>query len=152
MEKTLILLKVDAIERGLVGTILARYENAGFRIEECRFFQPDLAHWKRHYEDLEGRNPDAFMRITRFLAGKPALALILKGVNAIKKARVLNGNTDSLLAAPGTIRGDFSSDSVALGNSENRPLFNLVHAADSPETARKEIEIWFPGHLVSKNL
>jgi nucleoside-diphosphate kinase len=152
MEKTLILLKVDAIERGLAGTILARYENAGFRIEECRFFQPDLAHWERHYEELKERNPEAFRRITQYLASKPVVAVIFRGWNAIKKARVLNGNTDPLMALPGTIRGDFSSDSVALGNLEHRPLFNLVHAADSPESARKEIEIWFPGHFVPKNL
>jgi nucleoside-diphosphate kinase len=143
---------VDAVERGLVGAILARYENAGLRIEECRFSQPDTAQWERHYADLNERNPEAFRRITRFLTGKPVVAVILKGWNAIKKARELNGNTDPLSAAPGTIRGDYSSDSVALGNTEHRPLFNLVHAADSYESARKEVDLWFPGHFPPKNL
>jgi nucleoside-diphosphate kinase len=143
MQRTLILLKHDAIDRGLVGEILARFEKANLRLENCRFLHPDVGHWQRHYADLKARQPAAFERTTRYLSGKPVMAVILTGTNAIQKARSLMGVTDPLQAAPGTIRGDWGNDSIALADAENRATANLVHAADSEASVASEIALWF---------
>jgi nucleoside-diphosphate kinase len=143
MQRTLILLKPDAIQRGLVGEILARFEKADLRIEKCRLLQPDVDHWRQHYADLKSRQPAAFDRTTRHLAGKPVVAVILVGANAIQKARSLIGATDPLKAAPGTIRGDLGNDSIASADAENRSTANLVHAADAEASVASEIALWF---------
>jgi nucleoside-diphosphate kinase len=143
-EQTLILLKPDAIERGLVGTVLERFERAGLRLEDCRFCRPSLETLEEHYADLRPRNPRAFERTTRSLAGQPFIALILSGPQAIKKARALAGATDPCTAAAGTIRGDLGCDSIASADAEDRATNNLIHAADSPDAATQETAIWFP--------
>ncbi len=145
MEETLVLLKFDALERGLSGTILERYEEAGFRVANARWLRPPRSLWEEHYADLKSRNLAAFDRTTQCLADKPVLAVILNGRNAVQKIRQLNGPTDPLQAPPGTIRGDFSSDSITGANQENRATFNLVHAADSLASAQREIALWFRG-------
>ena len=142
-EETLILIKPDTLERGLVGEVLRRFESAGLRIRNIRYVCPDLEKVETHYADLKARNPRAFDRNTRYLAGKNAIAVVLSGVKAITKARTLIGSTEPAAAPPGTIRGDLSSDTIALADAEDRGLFNLVHAADSPDSARREIEHWF---------
>ncbi len=144
MQKTLILLKPEAIERGLVGTILARFENAGLRIEHCRFTRPSLQQLEVHYADLQVRNAAAFRRTTRFLEQKPFIAVVLTGWNVIAKVRALAGATDPGTALPGTIRGDFSSDTIQLADAENRATCNLVHAADSEAAVAREVALWFP--------
>ncbi len=142
-EETLVLIKPDAIERGQTGEVVRRFEQAGLRLVNARWVCPSLATVETHYADLKSRNPRAFDRNTRYLAGKNLLVLVLVGVNAIAKVRMLIGSTEPAGAAPGTIRGDLSSDTIKLADSEDRGLHNLVHAADSPESARKEIDIWF---------
>lgn len=143
MQKTLILLKPDALERGLAGTILARFEDAGFQIEDCRLMRPTLAQLQKHYADLKTKNAVAFARTTRDYAGQKFLALILSAPNAIAKARLMTGPTDPSVAPAGTIRGDFSCDSIASADTENRATANLLHAADSPVSAQREITLWF---------
>jgi nucleoside-diphosphate kinase len=143
-EKTLILLKSDALERGLAGAILARFERAGLRVEDCRFVRPTAALLEQHYADLRARNLRAFERSTQFMTGKPIAAIILSGPNAIQKTRTLLGPTDPSVAPAGTIRGDFGSDSIALADAQSRGTLNLVHAADSPDSVRREMAIWFP--------
>jgi nucleoside-diphosphate kinase len=143
LERTLVLLKPDALERGLVGEIIQRFEKAALSIEDARFHSPTLAHVEAHYADLKLKNARAFDRNTRYLTGKRLLALVLCGVNAIAKVRLLIGPTEPASAPPGTIRGDLSSDTIDLADLEDRGVFNLVHASDSAETARKEIALWF---------
>lgn len=143
MQKTLILLKPDALARGLAGVILARFEAAGMRIENCRLLRPTLAQLEAHYADLKVQNPRAFDRTTRSLQGQPFVAVVLAGPNAIKKARALMGATDPLAAAAGTIRGDFGHDSIAQADAEDRATANLLHAADSEASAAREIAVWF---------
>ena len=142
-EETLVILKPDALERGVTGEIIRRFETAGLRIRQARWVCPDLALVQRHYGDLKVRNPRAFDRNTRYLSGKNAFALVLAGVNAIAKVRAMIGPTEPAAAPPGTIRGDLSSDTIKLADAQDRGLYNLVHAADSAESARKEIELWF---------
>jgi len=142
-ERTLVLLKPDTLGRGLCGEVLGRFERAGLRlvdIRKARFTRVLLA---RHYAELRAKDPGAYERATRTMMGQEAVAVILQGPNAVAKARSLTGPTDPLAAPPGTIRGDYLSDSIALANAEDRGLDNLVHAADSVAAARRETRIWF---------
>ena len=131
-ERTLVLLKPDAVRRGLVGTVLDRFERRGLRIVamEQRTIDGQLA--DRHYAEHVER--DFYPPLRAFITSGPVVALVLEGDQAIDVVRGLNGATDGRKAAPGTIRGDFS-----LSNREN-----LVHGSDSAESAEREIGIWFP--------
>ena len=131
-QRTLVLLKPDAVRRGLVGEILGRFEAKGLSIVamEQRLIDGELAY--RHYAEHVDR--DFYPPLRDFVTSGPMVALVLEGDTAIEVVRALNGATDGRKAAPGTIRGDLS-----LSNREN-----LVHGSDSPESAEREIAIWFP--------
>jgi nucleoside-diphosphate kinase len=131
-QRTLVLFKPDAVRRGLVGTILARFEQKGLRIValEMRAFDGELA--DRHY--AEHVDKDFYPPLRAFVTSGPTFAAVLEGDEAVEVVRLLNGATDGRRAAPGTIRGDF-----ALSNREN-----LVHGSDSLESAEREIALWFP--------
>lgn len=131
-ERTLVLLKPDAVERGLVGQIVARYEAKGLTLLalELRTIDRDMA--QQHYAEHVGR--PYYQPLEDFIVSGPLAALVLEGERAIAAVRSLNGATDGIAAAPGSIRGD-------LGTSNRR---NLVHASDSPESAAREIALWFP--------
>lgn len=133
-ERTLVLIKPDAVRRGLVGEILARYERKGLRIVALDLRTIDASLADAHYAEHVSR--DFYPALREFVTGGPLVALILEGDQAIDVVRGLNGATDARKAAPGTIRGD-----LALSTSEN-----LVHASDSPESAKRELDLWFPGH------
>jgi nucleoside-diphosphate kinase len=143
MEHTLVLFKPDALDRGLVGAILHRFELAGLCLIDIRRFQFDLEHLAPHYAELQSKNPLAYKRNARDLPGKPGIALILEGPDAVAKVRRLVGPTEPATAPAGTIRGDYSSDAYAIADAEDRGLYNLVHAADSIQSAQREIQIWF---------
>ena len=133
IERTLVLVKPDSVARGLVGQIIARYEAKGLTLValELRTISTELA--AQHYEEHVGR--PYYPGLVEFVTSGPLVAMVLEGERAVGAVRLLNGSTDSAVAAPGTIRGDLS-----LSNSRN-----LVHASDSPETAAHEIDLWFPG-------
>ena len=143
MQTTLILLKPDALERGLAGAVLARFEAAGLRILKCRLVRPTLAQLEAHYAELGLKNERAFRRTTDSLQDQPFVALLLAGPNAIAKVRALTGSTEPLTAAAGTIRGDWGNDTIAQADAENRTTNNLVHAADSEASVARETAIWF---------
>lgn len=145
MERTLILLKPDALSRGLIGEILQRFERAGLRIEEIRPVRFSAAQLSEHYAELRLKNPRAYDRNARYLEGQRGLAMILAGNQAVAKVRLLVGPTEPASAPPGTIRGDYSSDSIAVADAEGRGLHNLIHAADSRESAEREAALWFGG-------
>ncbi len=132
-ERSLVLIKPDAVGRGLVGTVLARYEAKGLtlRAMELRTIDAGLAdqHYAEHVE--RGFYPE----LRAFITSGPLVALVVEGERAIEAVRALNGATDGVKAAPGTIRGD-----LCLSGSEN-----IVHASDSAESAAREIALWFPG-------
>ncbi len=143
IEETLVLIKPDALERGLTGEIIRRFEAAGLRIRNARWTCPSLAMVEKHYADLKSKNPGAFDRNARYLAKKNIVALVLAGVNAIAKVRMLIGPTEPAVAPPGTVRGDLSPDTIKFADSRDRGLYNLVHAADSTGSAKREIQLWF---------
>ena len=132
-QRTLVLLKPDAVARGLVGEILDRYLRRGLTLVamEMRTISADVA--DRHY--AEHVEKDFYPPLREFVTSGPLVALVLEGDEAIDVVRGINGATDGRKAAPGTIRGDYS-----LSNREN-----LVHGSDSWESAEREIAIWFPG-------
>lgn len=131
MERTLILLKPDCVERRLIGRILARFEDKGFNIIAMKMLHvtPELA--KQHY--AEHVSKPFYPALEKFITGAPVVAAIIEGLEAIRVVRDLLGATSGLKAAPGTIRGDFSS---------SRQM-NLVHASDGPEAAAREIGLYF---------
>ena len=131
MEKTLVLLKPDAVERGLVGTILSRFESKGLELValKMRVFPKELL--EKHYAAHKER--PFFPGLVRFMSGGPVVAMIWRGRAAVKVVRTLVGETDGAASPAGTIRGDFG-----LSRSHN-----LVHASDAPESAAEEIALWF---------
>jgi nucleoside-diphosphate kinase len=131
-QRTLVLLKPDAVRRGLVGTILSRFEAKGLAIVAMELRQIDGAKADEHYAEHVER--DFYPPLRAFVTSGPLVSLVLEGDEAVEVVRALNGATDGRKAAPGTIRGDLS-----LSNREN-----LVHGSDSPESAAREIGIWFP--------
>jgi nucleoside-diphosphate kinase len=131
-QRTLVLLKPDAVRRGLVGQIIARFEAKGLSIVALEQRTIDGALADQHYAEHVER--DFYPPLRAFVTSGPLLALVLEGDEAVEVVRAINGATDGRKAAPGTIRGDLS-----LSNREN-----LVHGSDSPESAAREIGIWFP--------
>ena len=130
-QRTLVLLKPDAVRRGLVGEILSRFEAKGLSIVALELRQIDGTKADEHYADHVEQ--PWYPPLRDFVTSGPLVALVLEGDEAIQVVRDLNGATDGRKAAPGTIRGDYS-----LSNREN-----LVHGSDSPESAEREIKIWF---------
>ena len=131
-QRTLVLLKPDAVRRGLVGNIVSRFEAKGLTIVAMEQRQIDAAHSDKHYADHVER--DFYPPLRDFVTGGPLIAVVLEGDEAVEVVRAINGATDGRKAAPGTIRGDLS-----LSNREN-----LVHGSDGEESAAREIALWFP--------
>jgi nucleoside-diphosphate kinase len=144
VERTLVLLKPDAVARGLVGRVLTRFEEALLKIVAAKMVWMDAELAKRHYFDLEERfGPDVFNAMADFMESGPVIALVLEGVGAVATTRKLVGSTYPDQAAPGTIRGDFAHMSRAYANDRSIAVANLVHASGSPEDAAHEVEVWF---------
>jgi len=135
-QRTLVLLKPDAVRRGLVGNILTRFEAKGLSVVALEMRTIDVAKADEHYAEHVQR--DFYPPLREFVTSGPMLAAVLEGDEAVEVVRALNGATDGRKAAPGTIRGDLS-----LSNREN-----LVHGSDSPESAEREMKIWFPDLVV----
>lgn len=131
-QRTLVLLKPDAVRRGLVGHLLSRFEAKGLSIVAMDLRTIDGAKADEHY--AEHVEKDFYAPLREFVTSGPLVACVLEGDQAVEVVRAINGATDGRKAAPGTIRGDLS-----LSNREN-----LVHGSDSPESAQREIKVWFP--------
>jgi nucleoside-diphosphate kinase len=132
VERSLVLVKPDAVRRGLLGEILARFERKGLVIEALELRTMDGTLADQHYADHVEKA--FYPPLKEFMTSGPLAALVLTGDNVIEVVRAMIGATDGRKAAAGTIRGDFS-----LSNREN-----LVHASDSPESAARELALWFP--------
>ena len=132
IQRSFVLIKPDAVRRGLVGAVLSRLETKGLTIVALQLRQVTEELADAHYAEHVERPFYPPLRV--FITSGPSVALVVEGDEAIEVVRALNGATDGRKAAPGTIRGDYS-----LSNREN-----LVHGSDSPESAEREIAIWFP--------
>ena len=139
MEQTLILCKSDAVARGLVGDILARFERRGYTIAAMKLMMVEEARAARHYAEHESK--PFFRGLVEYITSAPIVALVIEGSDAIEGCRSSIGATNPIKAAPGSIRGDYAQ---TIGR-------NLVHGSDSPESARREIAIWFePGEILAR--
>jgi nucleoside-diphosphate kinase len=131
VQKTLVLVKPDAVRRGLVGEIVSRLERKGLKIVALKMLQMDKALAERHYAIHKGK--PFFPSLVDFITSGPIVAAVIEGSNAVESTRRIMGETDPLKAAPGTIRGDFGSEIEQ----------NLIHGSDSEENAEQEISLFF---------
>ena len=134
-EKTIVIIKPDAVERHLVGAILARFERAGFTILEMQLRTPSIYAWQDHY--AEHKDKDHFYALTKRMSNRDAICILFGAIDAIRQARKLIGPTNTHEAPPGTIRGDFGRFSDIIAD-------NLIHASDGPEAAEREYKFWLP--------
>jgi nucleoside-diphosphate kinase len=132
MERTLILVKPDAFARNLTGEIISRFERKGLRLAALQLMTmaPQMA--ERHYAEHEGK--PFYEELVAFITSGPLVAMVLEGDRAVEAARQVIGATDPLQASPGSIRGDYA---IEVGQ-------NMVHGSDSPESAAREVELFFP--------
>ena len=131
-ERTLVLIKPDAMQRGLAGEILGRFERRGLEMQAAKLLTVDRGLAEQHY--TEHREKPFFGELVEFITSAPTLALVLEGEGAIAAVRTTMGATNPADSTPGSIRGD-----LALSMPDN-----LVHGSDSPESAAREIALWFP--------
>ena len=132
MDRTLILVKPDAFGRGLTGEIIARFERKGLRIVALRHMTMDIQLAEQHYAEHDGK--PFFGELVDFITSGPLVALVAEGPRAHEAVRALMGVTDPVKSAPGSIRGDYA---LEIGQ-------NLVHGSDSPESATREVKLFFP--------
>jgi nucleoside-diphosphate kinase len=137
LEKTLVLVKPDGVARGLVGEVIARIEAKGYRIAAMRMLQADRVLLEKHYAEHQGK--PFFEPLVEFMMSGPIVAIVAEGNRVIEGFRSLAGVTDPTVAAPGTIRGDLARD------QGTKVVQNIVHGSDSPESATREIAIFFEG-------
>ncbi|CAN2207436.1 Ndk Nucleoside diphosphate kinase [Candidatus Nanopelagicaceae bacterium] len=136
-EKTLVLVKPDGVARGLVGEVIGRIEAKGYKVTALRMLQADRALLEKHYAEHQGK--PFFEPLVEFMLSGPIVALVAEGNRVIEGFRSLAGVTDPTVAAPGTIRGDLARD------QGTKVVQNIVHGSDSPESAAREISIFFEG-------
>lgn len=130
-ERTFIAIKPDGVQRGLVGKIIQRFEEKGFKLSAMKMMTASEDHLKAHYSDLAGK--PFFNGLVKYMASGPLVAMVWTGQNAVKTGRVMLGETNPADSQPGTIRGDYC---IQVGR-------NICHGSDSVESANKEIKLWF---------
>jgi nucleoside-diphosphate kinase len=144
LERTLVVLKPDAVARGLVGRVVGRFEDAGLKVVGIKMAVLDDEMTRKHYFDLEERFGRAIYDANaRAMQRGPVIALVIEGVEAVANVRRLVGGTYPNQASPGTIRGDFAHQSKAYAMSKDQGVANLVHASGNPDEAKYEVELWF---------
>jgi nucleoside-diphosphate kinase len=163
-EETLVVLKPDAVERRLMGSIIKRYEDAGLEVLGIKYVpKVTVSLIERHYPasmalslgqkaqrategitDPEAHGMKVLERLRTYFTRSPVVALRIGGEDAIQTVRKITGYTDPVTAEKGTIRGDLGTDSLAESTEEERACENLVHASGNPEEAKAELELWFP--------
>ena len=147
IEKTLIVFKPDAVQRGIVGEILTRFERVGLKIVATKMIAPTKEHYHKHYEEIgkmiSRRGQKTFDITLEMMLEGPVIAMVLEGVEAVELVRKLVGTTEPKSAVPGTIRGDFSHMSFMYADNAGRGISNLIHASGDPDEAVQEISHWF---------
>ena len=145
IERTLVLIKPDGIERGIIGQIITRFEQAGLKISGLKLEMVNKEFAKKHYtEDISKRRGEKVRtQMVNMLSNGPVIAMVLEGVEAIPLVRKIVGATEPKAAAPGTIRGDFTHVSYAWSDAKNIGVKNVVHASSSKEDAKSETALWF---------
>lgn len=147
MEQTLIILKPDAMQRGIIGEIITRFERVGLKIVAAKVVQPSKAHYYEHYETIgkmiSRRGQSVFEVTLAFMQEGPVLAMVLEGIEAVTVVRKMVGTTEPKTANPGTVRGDYSHISFDYANSKGMSIPNLIHASGDSAEAKLEVAHWF---------
>lgn len=145
IQRSLILLKPDAVQRGLVGEILQRFEKVGLKLVGMKLVWPSQETAMKHYtEDLAERRGEHVRNLmVEMLVSGPIVAVALEGVEAVEQVRKMVGETEPKKAAPGTIRGDYAHVSFKHADAKQSGVFNLIHASGNAEEAVQEINVWF---------
>jgi nucleoside-diphosphate kinase len=144
VERTLVLLKPDAVVRGFAGRIITRFEDAALKIVGVKMKQMDADFTRRHYFDLEERlGPEVYRFTATFMQQGPVVALVLEGFDAVATVRKIVGSTYPNEAPAGTVRGDFSHYSRGASVASGKAVANLVHASGNTEEAAQEVDLWF---------
>lgn len=146
IEQTLVLLKPDALERGLAGEILQRFERVGLKISAMKMLLPTKEHAEGHYtEDLAIRRGEHVRKLmVDMLTSGPVVAIVLEGIEAVELVRKMIGSTEPKSSPPGTIRGDYAHISFKhLDQDPNIKMYNLIHGSATVEEAKQEIDVWF---------
>jgi nucleoside-diphosphate kinase len=130
-ERTFIAIKPDGVQRGLIGKIIKRFEQRGFKLVALKLCKPGKAHLEKHYEDLSSK--PFFPGLIEYMNQGPICAMVWEGLNVVKMGRMMLGETNPQASLPGSIRGDFS---IQVGR-------NICHGSDAVESAEKEISLWF---------
>ncbi|EDO37955.1 predicted protein [Nematostella vectensis] len=130
-ERTFLMIKPDAVSRGLIGEIISRFEKKGFKLVAMKFVKKSEDHFRKHYESLAKLK--FYDGLCKYMSQTPVCAMVWEGLGVVKTARVMLGETDPAKSLPGTIRGDFS---IHIGR-------NIIHGSDAVETAKEEIALWF---------
>jgi nucleoside-diphosphate kinase len=146
-ERSLIIFKPDAVQRGIVGEILARFEKVGLKIVGMKMLHPDRDHYFHHYETIgkvvSRRGQEKFDALLELMNEGPVIACVLEGVEAASLVRKMVGATEPKAALPGTIRGDYAHMSYAHSDAQNLAVANIIHASGDAEEAKQEIAHWF---------
>lgn len=151
IQRTLILLKPDALDRGIVGEIVTRFERVGAKLVGLKMLVSEKDTAMKHYtEDLAARRGEKVRELMiSMLTSGPIVAIVLEGIEIVEVVRKMVGGTEPKTAAPGTIRGDYAHVSFKYADEKGIGVFNLIHASGSPEEAPVEIDVWFrPDELV----
>lgn len=147
IERSLVVCKPDAVQRGIVGEILQRFERVGLKIVGMKMVMPDEDHYRAHYEQIgqmiTRRGEEAFRYNLNYMTMGPVIAMVLEGVEAVALVRKIVGPTEPKSAEMGTIRGDYSHMSFGYSNAKGIGVPNLVHASGNVDEAKKEIGLWF---------
>ena len=154
VEKSLVVLKPDAVQRGLVGEIIARFEKVGLKIVAMKMVRPDREMYFKHYEEIgtmiTRHGEEVFNMNVEYMMTGPVIAMVIEGVEAVTLVRKLVGATEPKSAEVGTIRGDFTHMSFAYAHEKGIGVPNLVHASGNADEAKKEIELWFPDEAMQE--
>ena len=147
MERTLIILKPDTIQRGIIGEVISRFERAGLKIVAMKMVAPDEHHFHKHYEGISNLisrwGEDIYNVTLHQMTETPVITFVLEGVEAVSHVRKMVGTTDPKDSAPGTIRGDYTHITRGFTNPIGSTLPNILHASGNPEEAEQEIKLWF---------
>ncbi len=145
IEKTLVLLKIDAVERGLVGKIIERFENAGLKMIGMKMQWIDKDFAKKQYTEDVAKRRGKHVRewLLEYISEGPVIAMVLEGLHAVEVVRKMVGPTEPRTAPAGTIRGDFSFVSYDFADKKKKALRNLIHASGNKKEAEQEIKLWF---------
>ena len=141
LERTLVLIKPDGVQRSLTGEIITRFEKVGLKVVGLKMVWANKKFAQQHYDAHKGKK--FFLSLVNFLSEGPVVAIVLEGLHAIEVVRKLVGPTEPRTAAPGTIRGDMAHHSYEYTDKKGIPIKNLIHASGDKKDADKEIKLWF---------